>query len=50
MIEAAESLQTSIKWTPESKGEYKIETFLWNNLETPFLLAPSQNIEIEIIW
>ncbi|MFY3739634.1 MAG: hypothetical protein HMLIMOIP_000053 [Candidatus Nitrosomirales archaeon] len=48
-LAAADSFRPAQSWLPEESGEYRIQTFLWNNLETPSPLAPSKNIEVQVI-
>ena len=48
LIRAGESLRAAVKWVPESKGNYNIETFVWSDLNNPVPLSRSQNITATI--
>lgn len=48
LIRAGKSLRAAVKWVPESKGNYNIETFVWSDLNNPVPLSRSQNITATI--
>ncbi len=39
-LSSGQSLDVSQSWMPKSSGNYKIETFVWNSLGDPTVLAP----------
>ncbi len=43
-----ESIRAALRWTPDSGGTYRIETFVWSTLANPFPLAPSQNTTVVV--
>jgi hypothetical protein len=40
MLASRETAEFSVKWTPEVKGEYILEIFVWDDLEDPTPLSP----------
>ncbi len=46
--ESGESIAASIKWIPEQAGNYKIETFVWSDLNNPSTLASPQSMIVTV--
>ncbi len=40
VLSSGQSLDVSQSWTPKNSGNYKIETFVWNSIGDPTVLAP----------
>ncbi|MEK6971425.1 MAG: hypothetical protein AABW60_01575, partial [Thermoproteota archaeon] len=40
-LSANQTLQVSQSWMPDSAGEYKVETYVWNSLKDTLPLAPN---------
>ena len=40
-LSANQTLQVSQSWMPDSTGEYKVETYVWNSLKDTLPLAPN---------
>jgi len=47
-LSAAQSLDVSQSWIPKKSGIYKIETFVWNSLVDPTVLAPIMSTLITV--
>jgi hypothetical protein len=47
-LSSVQSLDVSQSWTPKKSGIYKIETFVWNSLVDPTVLAPMTSTMITI--
>jgi len=47
-LSSAQSLDVSQSWTPEKSGVYKIETFVWDSLVDPIVLAPITSAVITV--
>ncbi len=43
-----QSLDVSQSWIPEKSGTYQIETFVWNSLNNPMVLAPIMSTSIVV--
>jgi len=43
-----QSLDISQSWIPKKSGIYKIETFVWNSLSNPMILAPVMSTSIVV--
>jgi len=43
-----QSLNISQSWIPKKSGIYKIETFVWNSLSNPMILAPVMSTSIVV--
>ena len=43
-----QTLTAALSWTPHSAGNYKIETFVWNNLRDIDALAPKSTFPITV--
>ena len=40
-ISSKQILDVSQSWVPDKSGTYKVETFVWNSLNDPIVLAPT---------
>jgi len=47
-LSSAQSLDVSQSWTPKKSGLYKIETFVWDSLIDPIVLAPIMSTLITV--
>ena len=47
-LSSAQSLDVSQSWTPKQSGVYKIETFVWDSLVDPIVLAPIMSAMITV--
>ncbi|MEX1995890.1 MAG: hypothetical protein WD884_00735 [Nitrosopumilaceae archaeon] len=47
-IQPQQSMGVSQSWIPTQKGNYKIETFVWDSTANPMPLAKNQMIEFTI--
>ena len=47
-IQPQQSMDVSQSWIPTQKGNYKIETFVWDSIADPMPLAKNQMIEFTI--
>ena len=47
-LSSAQSLDISQSWTPKKSGVYKIETFVWDSLVDPIVLAPITSTMITV--
>lgn len=47
-IQPLQSMDVSQSWIPTQKGNYKIETFVWDSIADPMSLAKNQMIEFTI--
>lgn len=47
-IEKNQTLTAALSWTPNLAGNYKIETFVWDNLTDINALAPKSNFSITV--
>lgn len=47
-LSSAQSLDISQSWIPKNSGLYKIETFVWNSLGDPTVLAPIMSTLITV--
>ena len=45
-LSAKQSLDVSQSWVPKKSGTYQIETFVWNSLNDPTVLAPVMSTSI----
>jgi len=43
-----QSLDVSQSWIPKESGIYQIETFVWNSLNNPMVLAPVTSTSIVV--
>ena len=43
-----QSLDVSQSWIPKKSGIFKIETFVWNSLSNPMILAPVMSTSIVV--
>ncbi|MFQ5969313.1 MAG: hypothetical protein ACE5J2_02305 [Nitrososphaerales archaeon] len=47
-VSAKEIARFSLTWMPEFEGRYNIETFTWDDIESPTPLSPSQTISLTV--
>jgi len=47
-LNAEEMIRFSVSWTPESEGEYTLETFIWDDIKNPTPLSSSQSVSLTI--
>jgi len=47
-LSAEQSLDVSQSWIPKKSGTYKIETFVWNSINDPTVLAPVMSTSITV--
>ena len=47
-LSAEQSLDVSQSWVPKKSGTYKIETFVWNSINDPMVLAPIMSTSITV--
>ena len=47
-FEKNQTLTAALSWTPHSAGNYKIETFVWDNLRDIDALAPKSSFPITV--
>lgn len=47
-LSSTQSLNVSQSWTPKISGNYKIETFVWNSIGDPTVLAPIMSTLITV--
>lgn len=45
---AGTSFNTDISWTPESEGDYIIETFVWKSIDDPGIGAITKELQISV--
>ncbi len=47
-LSASESIDASLLWTPDTRGEFEIEIFVWNNIVDPIPLAPIKSMTVNV--
>lgn len=47
-LSANQTLQVSQSWMPDSAGEYKVETYVWNSLADTLPLAPNLSMTVPV--
>ncbi len=47
-LAAKETVKLSATWTPELEGKYTVETFVWDDINDPTPLSPSQNVSLTV--
>ena len=47
-LAASESIEASLLWTSDTRGEFEIEIFVWNNIVDPIPLAPIKSMHVNV--
>lgn len=48
-IPSKESLKLAQSWIPSVKGNYKIETFVWESIDNPTALSPKRTLTVSVM-